>query len=432
MKQIEQFIEAPVDYQLSEAESTELTNLETTIERGLRVFWEVGNALLTIRDKRLYRASHGTFETYCIERWGFTDEQARRLMRSSEVVANLQQTPPIGGVLPGNESQVRPLTKLKDPSQQRQAWQKAVESAPDGKPTGAGVAKAVEEVKQPTQPNSVDAQVAAHGESLGVPRSGDSVLPESDRIDELTHSSPADDKPGVLPNGAIATAVEVMPSEVLTDDASAVPTPAQKAAVQQELAGLLETLEANRDEIEYLKLENSNLQEKVEHLTSENVSLRQKKDALALDELTSLKAELEASQATIAKLKRERNALEKDADDFQQMAGEVLLEKESLEEQIEQLCGELEILRLKLPATAPTPKGNASTLAPAAASTPAEKSKPKGITQAALAARLGVNSTTIMRHKHSDIVAWSKGKEPNGVAWRYSKNDELFYPVEKQ
>ncbi len=177
-EQTEQVVESPRDYQLTETETAELANLETTIERGLKTFWEVGNALLTIRDKRLYRASHSTFEAYCVERWDFTDEQARRLMRGSEVITNLQQTPPIGGVLPTNESQVRPLTKLKAPSQQRQAWQKAVDSAADGKPTAAEVNRVVKEIKEPT----------------------------------------SDARETTVSDGAIASSVEAMPPEVLADD----------------------------------------------------------------------------------------------------------------------------------------------------------------------------------------------------------------------
>lgn len=52
------------------------------------------------------------------------------------------------------ESQLRPLTKLRDnPDQQRQAWQKAVETAPDGKITAAHVSKVVKEItgEQPKQ-----------------------------------------------------------------------------------------------------------------------------------------------------------------------------------------------------------------------------------------------------------------------------------------
>jgi hypothetical protein len=53
-----------------------LSELETTIERGLKTFVEVGNALAEIRDSRLYRESYATFEDYCRERWGMSKRHA--------------------------------------------------------------------------------------------------------------------------------------------------------------------------------------------------------------------------------------------------------------------------------------------------------------------------------------------------------------------
>ena len=55
-----------------------LTECEAVIERGLRTFVEVGEALLRIRDERLYRETHGTFEDYCRERWAMRREVADR------------------------------------------------------------------------------------------------------------------------------------------------------------------------------------------------------------------------------------------------------------------------------------------------------------------------------------------------------------------
>jgi hypothetical protein len=50
------------------------------------------------------------------------------------------------------ERQLRPLTKLKDnPSQQREAWQQAVDTAPEGKVTAAIVAKVVKEMTAPVK-----------------------------------------------------------------------------------------------------------------------------------------------------------------------------------------------------------------------------------------------------------------------------------------
>lgn len=136
--------------QLSLPEAGELERCEAIIERGLRTFTEVGNALLRIRDRRLYRAKHGTFEAYCRERWGFTDRRARMLISAAETVAIIE-TGTIVPVLPATESQARPLTTLRGdngkalPDLQREAWQHAVETAPDGKVTAAHVQRVVEE-----------------------------------------------------------------------------------------------------------------------------------------------------------------------------------------------------------------------------------------------------------------------------------------------
>jgi hypothetical protein len=100
------------------------------LERGMGTFVEVGNALLRIRDERLYRASHKTFELYCRERWGMSKRHANRLVASTEVVSNLG---PIGPT-PTSESEARPLAKL-PAVQQAAAWQEAVETAPQGKVT---------------------------------------------------------------------------------------------------------------------------------------------------------------------------------------------------------------------------------------------------------------------------------------------------------
>lgn len=172
---------------LSAAELAELASCETVIEHGLKVFQAVGLALLTIREKRLYRAKFNSFEQYCQYQWGFSDEHARRLMRGAEVVENLAGTPPIGGVLPGNEAQVRPLLSL-TPDQQREAWQRAVETAPGGKVTAAHV----EQVAQPYKPVT--------GRRSGVNFAGEGVEPDLDengqplvRRDSLT---PLDVPPG--------------------------------------------------------------------------------------------------------------------------------------------------------------------------------------------------------------------------------------------
>lgn len=131
---------------LTITEASQLAAQEAVIERGLKTFVDVGNALLAIRDGRLYRASHATFEDYCRGRWGMTDRRARQLMGAAETIA-LLQTGTIVPVLPSTESQARPLTQL-EPAQQAEAWQRAVDTAPEGKMTAAHVQAVVDEIAE--------------------------------------------------------------------------------------------------------------------------------------------------------------------------------------------------------------------------------------------------------------------------------------------
>ena len=101
-----------------------LADCEVIIQRGLNTFIDVGNALLEIRDNRLYKDCHATFEDYCKERWDFTRQHAYRLMEAAEVAGNLS---PMGDILPATERQARPLTQL-EPEQQREVWGRVTES----------------------------------------------------------------------------------------------------------------------------------------------------------------------------------------------------------------------------------------------------------------------------------------------------------------
>lgn len=118
--------------------------LEATIERGMQTFVEVGLALMEIRDDRLYRAEFGTFEEYCRERWGWSSRHTNRMIASAEVTTNLG---PLGPILPATERQARPLAAL-PPAQQREAWERVLETAPNGKITAAIVTQAAKEIRQ--------------------------------------------------------------------------------------------------------------------------------------------------------------------------------------------------------------------------------------------------------------------------------------------
>ena len=129
---------------LTRAEAIALGDCEQRIERGLKTFIEVGSALAAIRDNRLYRATHESFETYCRERWNLSRPRAYELMTAAEVVSAMADTEQP----PTNERQARELAKVPEP-ERAEVWAEAVERT-DGKPTAAVVRQVAAERAEPT------------------------------------------------------------------------------------------------------------------------------------------------------------------------------------------------------------------------------------------------------------------------------------------
>lgn len=129
---------------LTEAELIELSSLEAKVEQGLRAFWEIGQALGRIRDRRLYRQEYGTFDDYCINRWEMSRRSAYQLIEAARVYENVRHG---AQILPANERQTRPLVTL-PPEKQQEAWAKAVSTAPNGRVTSTHIAQIVKEYQQ--------------------------------------------------------------------------------------------------------------------------------------------------------------------------------------------------------------------------------------------------------------------------------------------
>ena len=108
----EQPVEAVVVVQspntLSQEEKKELASLEKIIDAKLGDFFDVGNSLMEIKAKGLYRETHKNFNGYCQARWGFGRSYANKLIGSAERIRLL----PEGLPKPANEFQIRPFLKL--------------------------------------------------------------------------------------------------------------------------------------------------------------------------------------------------------------------------------------------------------------------------------------------------------------------------------
>src|SRR5262249_31644179 len=112
---------------LTAPECGRLVELEAVIGRGLKSFAEVGLALKEIRDSRLYRGQHKTFEGYGRRRWGMGRRYANRTIEAAGIVKDL------GPNGPTNEAQARELVPL-SPEQRRLVW---AEATTDGQPPTA-------------------------------------------------------------------------------------------------------------------------------------------------------------------------------------------------------------------------------------------------------------------------------------------------------
>ena len=156
---------------LTSDEETELIRLETIIENGRRSFIEVGTALMKIWESRLYRKNYKTFEEYCKGKWQYARRTAYQFIDSVKVIENVRHGAQTE-ILPTNERQTRALSKVL-PGQQIEVWQKAVETAPEGKVTARHVQ------------NTVNKMVESKGGKLPQKSAKPSIRKESKNLSQL-------------------------------------------------------------------------------------------------------------------------------------------------------------------------------------------------------------------------------------------------------
>jgi hypothetical protein len=146
--------------ELTEEEERERQRLEIKVDKALSEGW---SALKQLRDYRLYRSTHKTFEEYAKDRFGYNRAHAYRLIQAAQVIENLSpngrqihEMSPIGRhVLPNSERLCRELAKL--PSKvQPIAWEKVLEVSDEKAPTARVVKSIVEQLKEKPLGNAKD------------------------------------------------------------------------------------------------------------------------------------------------------------------------------------------------------------------------------------------------------------------------------------
>ena len=127
---------------LTTPQRVRLAELEQTIETNMQAFYDIGEAMAEIRNSKLYRDEFKTFDEYVANKWGVARQHANRLMSSAKVLQNLDTTEEQRAGL--RETHLRPLAPL-EPEQQKQVFETAVATAPDGQLTQAHVQQAVDD-----------------------------------------------------------------------------------------------------------------------------------------------------------------------------------------------------------------------------------------------------------------------------------------------
>jgi hypothetical protein len=96
---------------LTKRERETLIECEHEVEESILEFIRCGRALCRIRSGRLYRETHATFESYCLERWGMTQGASGTLVTSFRIFEQLEAD---GVKVPSTvtQSAMRSLSKL--------------------------------------------------------------------------------------------------------------------------------------------------------------------------------------------------------------------------------------------------------------------------------------------------------------------------------
>jgi hypothetical protein len=117
-----------------------------SVKNGIGQLAKIGDASLKVlREKRLYRATHDSFEDYCKERLGITRQYANLRLAFNAVLGDLETR--VSKSLPETEKQARPLSALPNADLKADAWTKAQTDTGKDQPSAREVDAAVQSLK---------------------------------------------------------------------------------------------------------------------------------------------------------------------------------------------------------------------------------------------------------------------------------------------
>lgn len=165
---------------LSNEENAALAEHELTISQGLAAFLAVGQALIAIRDGKLYRETHKTFKDYCKKRWKIGQTYAFYLTEAAEIV---QELSPSSAQLIQNERQARALAAV-PPHLRDEVIKQAKEE--DSELTEQAITRIVNKILDKRRAASADARTPSWGDE---PEYEDDESGDEEESEAVTPSS---------------------------------------------------------------------------------------------------------------------------------------------------------------------------------------------------------------------------------------------------
>lgn len=143
-KKIEKITEALVEQTepLTEEESADFVKLTETARKCVDSSLIGIQAMREIRDRKLYRGSHKTFQDFCDEVLDLSEQRVSQILKCAEEIAKLQEEEIPEAHIPSTERAIRELRRVKNPKNKAEVLRIAAELAGEGRPTSASILKA--------------------------------------------------------------------------------------------------------------------------------------------------------------------------------------------------------------------------------------------------------------------------------------------------
>ncbi|MFI6158157.1 hypothetical protein ACIBCA_36335 [Kitasatospora sp. NPDC051170] len=217
---------------LIEAEKEMLARCEAAVDSLALSFWLAGKALHVVRDGRLYRETHETFEEYVQARWGMKRNYANKLIRTwriAEAVFDSKSNALVTiGTTATREQHAQQVATLRRELNQAMVWELvavAEKHSPevaagvlgmvvevDGKPTAAVVKRAVRALPD-SEKFDPKAAKAVIREELAKPASAPSARPPRPRQEQQPATPAGPDVAWGDPAAVYALLLEKMTAE---------------------------------------------------------------------------------------------------------------------------------------------------------------------------------------------------------------------------